>query len=164
MVKKDIILKIVWQRVAAKKARHRTEETDTTKQSIDNDFAFVTNEVTYVTILASDWLADLVATTHIARDKNIFIDYQEEIAQIERITPGATLQTHGRGTVALQFKVNETIFPVTLTNVKYASAAPNNLISVGRLTDKGYTVNFTTTGAEFISRTGVIFGIGCKVG
>ena len=167
--KKRHYIKDCWAKGGGKEGQapkwfKQPKETDTAKQSIDNNFAFVTNEVTCVTISASDWLGDSAAITHIAWDKNIFIDYQEEIAQIEGITPGATLCTHGRGTVALQFKVNDTIFPVTLSNVKHAPAAPNNLISIGRLTDKGCTVNFTTTGAEFKLRTGVIFGIGRKVG
>ena len=71
---------------------------------------------------------------------------------------------NGQGTVPLEFKVNKTIYLVMLTDVKHAPAAPNNLISVGHLTNKGCTANFTPTGVEFKSGTRVIFGIGWKVG
>ena len=66
--------------------------------------------------------------------------------------------------VPLEFKVNNTVYLVTLTDVKHAPIAPNNIISVGCLTDKGCTANFTATSVEFKSGTRVIFGIGQKVG
>ena len=114
--------------------------------------------------MASDWLADSTATTHIARDRSNFIDYKDESSQIEGITPGAVLKRDGQSTVPLKFKINKTIYLVTLTDVKHAPAAPNNLISVGRLTNKGCTTNFTAASVEFKSSTGVIFDIGWKVG
>ena len=76
--KKGHCIKDYWAKGGGKEGQalkwfKQPKEIDTTKQSND-DFVFVTNEVTYVTILASDWLADSAATTHIAWDKNIFID------------------------------------------------------------------------------------------
>ena len=66
------------------------------KQSEDVDFAFVANnEIALATISASDWLADSVATTHIARNRNDFTSYVEESLVIKGITPGAILRTHG---------------------------------------------------------------------
>ena len=84
--KKGHYIKDCWEKGGGKEGQvvkwfKQHKETDTAKQSND-DFALVTNEVTYATISASDWLADLATTTHIAWDKSNFIDYHEETAQI----------------------------------------------------------------------------------
>ena len=72
------------------------KEKDSAKQSEDADFAFTANnEIALATIPASYWLADSVATTHIARNRNDFTSYIKESSVIEGITPGAVLLTHG---------------------------------------------------------------------
>ena len=114
-------------------------------------------------ILASDWLADSAATTHIARDKSNFINYWEEIAQIKVLPQEQPSKHTGQGTVPLGFKVNNKVYSVTLTDVKHTPTVPNNLISVGWLTDKGHIANFTTNSVEFTTGSGVIFSIGWKV-
>jgi hypothetical protein len=53
---------------------------------------------------------------------------------------------------------------VELCDVKHVLEAPNNLSSIGRLTDKNNTVTFTSTGVEFKARAGVIFAQGQKSG
>ena len=71
------------------------KEKDSAKQSEDADFAFAANnEIALATISASDWLADSVATTHIAQNRNDFTSYIEESLVFEGITPDAVLQTH----------------------------------------------------------------------
>ena len=72
---------------------------------------FVTNnDIALAVISASDWLADSVATTHIAQNGTAFMSYSEEPSTIEGITPGAVLWTHGRGTVTVKFKVKDKIY------------------------------------------------------
>ena len=48
--------------------------------------------------------------------------------------------------------------------MKHAPEAPNNLISIGQLTDNSHLALFTATRIQFKSGTGVIFGEGRKVG
>jgi hypothetical protein len=66
--------------------------------------------------------------------------------------------------VAIGFKVGEKVYSITLKDVKHAPDSPNNIISIGRLTDNGHSAVFTPTGVEFKSKLGVIFGIGRKNG
>ena len=83
---------------------------------------------------------------------------------IEGITPRAVLQTHGQGTVAVEIKVKNKIYTTTLQDIKHAPDVPNNLISIGCLTDNGHLALFTATSIQFKSRTRVIFSEGQKVG
>ena len=72
------------------------------------------------------------------------MDYISELNEIEGIVPGSPLKTIGRGTIKLDFLVNnKQTFTVQLKDVKHAPTAPNNLISVGRLTDHNYLAHFT---------------------
>ena len=139
----------------------KTRDTDTTKQTEQSDFAFMANAAS---ISMTDWLADTAASTHIARNKQDFITYSEGSSEIAGIVPGASLKTKGRGSVTLEFKVNEKVYSVVLRDVKHAPEAPNNLISVGRLTGNGHSALFTPVGVQFKERSGTIFGMGRKVG
>ena len=118
----------------------KPKNANSTKQSEETEFAFITNnDIVSAAILASEWLADSAVTTHIAWNKNAFMNYMEEPSTIEEITLGAVLQTHSWGTVAVKFKVKNKIknkiYTTTLQDEKYAPDAPNNLISIGHLTD-----------------------------
>ena len=119
------------------------KEKDSAKQTDERDFAFMANNMALASISASDWLADSAATTHIARQRTDFESYTAETSDIEGITPGASLRTHGRGNVPVEFKVKDKSYSATLQDVKHAPNAPNNIISIGWLTDNGHTANFT---------------------
>ena len=120
--------------------------------------------MTLATIIPSDWIANSGSSTHIAQNRLDFTNYIEDPFEIDVVAPGATLWTCGWGTVTIQFKVNNKIYTVQLHDVKYASEAPNNIISVGWLTDNGHFCNFTPTGVEFKSSSGTIFVAGQKIG
>ena len=112
-----------------------------------------------------DRLARQLCSKHAHRSQQgRFLDYMADSTLIGGITPGAPLKTHGRGTVPLEFKVGTNTFTVTLNDIKHAPEAPNNLLSVGRLTDAGHLAIFTITGVEFKSKVGTTFRVGTKVG
>ena len=73
----------------------KPKDRESAKKTEESDFAFVSAESALISISATNWLADLAATTHIARNKLDFITYEEESSEIEGITPGATLHTQG---------------------------------------------------------------------
>ena len=68
---------------------------DAAKQADENDFAFMVNEVALISISASDWLADLAASTHIACNQKDFLTYLADHSEIDGITPGTSLIAHG---------------------------------------------------------------------
>ena len=59
--------------------------------------------------------------------------------------------------------MDESIYMVNLWDVKNAPDSPNNLISIGRLTDNRHSALFTATKVKFKARNGTIFGMGQKV-
>jgi gag-polypeptide of LTR copia-type/Pol polyprotein, beta-barrel domain/Domain of unknown function (DUF4219) len=137
---------------------------DTANQSEEKEFAFVSKEVAYTALSTSDWLADSAATTHIARNRADFTSYIAKPSEIEGISPDAILRTHSHGSINMEFKIGAKMNTVELCDVKHAPDMPNNLISMGRLTDKNNTATFTGTGVEFKTRAEVIFAQGQKSG
>ena len=91
-----------------------------------------------------------------------FESYTPEASDNEGITPGASLRTYERGNVLVEFKVKNKTYSVTLQDVKHAPNAPNNIISIGWLTDNTYTAHFTKSIVEFMSKNGIMFGTGRK--
>ena len=69
---------------------------DIAKQAQEKEFTFVSKEVPYSAISASDWLADSAAMTHIVRSQNDFASYAKELSEVKGISPSAILwTTHG---------------------------------------------------------------------
>ena len=52
-------------------------------------------------------------------------------------------------TIYIEFKVGTKTNTIELCDVKHVPDMPNNLISIGCLTDKGSSATFTSTGVEF---------------
>ena len=96
------------------------------EKSTNNDFAFTSTDTCVAAISASDWLANSAATTHIARNRSHFTDYISKLNEIKGIVPGLPLKTIGRGTIKLDFLVNnKQTFTVQLKDVKHTPTAPN---------------------------------------
>ena len=112
----------------------------------------------------TDWLADSVASIHIARNREDSSTYTSDSTIINGITPSTSLKTQGRGTVPLEFKVGNNIFTVKLNDVKYVPEVPNNLIGIGCLMDGGHLAKITAISIEFKLKSGTIFRVGRKVG
>ena len=134
------------------------------KQAEEKEFAFMSKEVAYSAISASDWLADSAAMTHIARSQSDFTNYAKELSKSEGISPSAVLHTRGQGSVHIEFKVSAKVNTIELCDIKHAPDALNNLISIRQLTDKGNSATFNGTSMEFKTWAGVIFAQGQKHG
>ncbi|KIJ40496.1 hypothetical protein M422DRAFT_49072 [Sphaerobolus stellatus SS14] len=103
---------------------------------------------------ASNRFSDTAASVHLTNNRSHFSEYWAIPSEVDGIFPGMALQIEGIGTVSLQLKVGNKVHTVKLTNVKYALDTPNNLLSIGRLTD----------GVKFKSPNEVIFAKGQKIG
>ena len=122
----------------------------------------MSKEVAYSAISASDWLADSAVMTHIVRSRSDFTNYAEELSEIKGISPSAVLHMWGQGLVHIEFKVGAKINTIELCDIKHAPDAPNNLISIRHLTDKGNLATFNSTSMEFKTQARVIFAQGQK--
>ena len=90
------------------------------------------------------------------------MNYAKELSKIKGISPSAVLHMQGQGSVHIEFKVGTKINTIELCDIKHTPDAPNNLISIGKLTNKGNSATFNGTSMEFKTQARVIFAQGQK--
>ncbi|HEV7737029.1 MAG TPA: DDE-type integrase/transposase/recombinase [Chlamydiales bacterium] len=133
---------------------------------MNEDYAFMsgeTNETAYV-ISSSDWLADSAASTHIARERTLFHNYQSAPSEIEGVVAGTMLKVQGHGSVFLNFQVGKKNYKILLNDVKHAPDASSNLLSIRRITAAGYTLSMDGSGVKVRSKNGTIIAEGIRTG
>ena len=88
------------------------------------------------------WLVDSGASSHIVNDKKLFIDMDSTGRDIE--TAGNTIRAEGIGTVELWAETDKGIWvKLTLSNTLFCPTLKRNLLSVGKIQDRGNDVNYT---------------------
>jgi transposase InsO family protein len=134
----------------------KQKESTEAHAAADEEFAFCGDCGDDIALVVSpdSWLADSACTSHIARDRSIFVDYTP--------TPGHQISGFGkapglgRGTIRLESTVEGKTSTITLKNVVHAPDAPFNLISISRAIEAGAAVLFSSPGVKIRSPTGTI--------
>ncbi|KAF5374058.1 hypothetical protein D9757_010721 [Collybiopsis confluens] len=101
-------------------------------QPTETDYAFMGQDSGYNNLPPDTWLIDSACTKHIVRNKSLFSTYSE--------TPGHSVK--GQGTAAIATHSGKHAFNIALRNALHVPDAPFNLISVGCMTQAGFTVKF----------------------
>ena len=94
---------------------------------------------------------DTGSTTHIVRNRDHFIEFKANPSEIDGIIFGSLLKTLSRGAIQMGFWTGDRTFTVRLTGIKHAPDVPNNILSVGWLTDMEHITLFTNEGMKFHS-------------
>lgn len=94
---------------------------------------------------ADDWLADTGAGRHMCNRKDWFSEYAP-LSQKQPIhsASGHIIYAIGVGTIPLESFVDGKCIPCLLTEVLHIPDVKQNLISIGKLTDKGFEARFTS--------------------
>ena len=108
----------------------------------------------------SNWIIASGASQHLSRHRSQFSTYKA-VSQTQSITiaDGTRLQVHGIGDIEIMTKVGA----IRLTDVWQVPNIGASLISVGRMVDAGYTVEFGRTTC-LISNRGVKTDLGYRNG
>lgn len=90
------------------------------------------------------WIIDSGATCHIAGNKAQFTKFDSDHREKVVVANGQQLTALGKGTICVKF-INTfgNTNTVHITDVLYIPGIKGNLISVKRLAEKGYTLNFS---------------------
>jgi transposase InsO family protein len=101
----------------------------------------------YKSVLFDDWYIDSGATTHMCKDKNLFKNIEYNCNTSIVVANGETIKAEGRGDVDIFVKNGKNYVNVTLSEVLYVPDIDSNLISVKRLTERGFIILFEGTNA-----------------
>ena len=113
---------------------------------------------------SEDWLVDTGAGKHMCNRRDWFSDYSVLSKQIPVLTAsGHYIYGVGIGSVPLESFVNGECIRATLTNVLHIPEVQQNLISIGKLADRGFEAHFTGSGLKIVRNKRVV-AVGVREG
>lgn len=94
--------------------------------------------------LMNRWIIDAGASCHIAMDKSLFSTFEEKYKEKVQVADGSEYTSKGIGTVKIKFLDDEeNIVSANLERVLYVREITSNILSVDRLTQKGFALEFS---------------------
>lgn len=100
--------------------------------------------------LADEWIFDSSCTFHISPNKEWFLNFQELGGEVVYMGNGNSCNILGIGSIHLKNQDGST---KVLTYVRYVSDVKKNLIPLGLLESKGFTVSMQAAELKVISGT-----------
>lgn len=101
------------------------------------------------------WCLDSGCTSHLCSDAMRFTELDKSETGRLRLASSATAEIRARGTARIATSVNGQRRNVTLNEVLHVPETRTNLLSVSRITDRGFSVVFDKKKAEIFDRDGV---------
>lgn len=98
--------------------------------------------------LFQNWIIDSGASSHMCSDRNLFSDIQFGSFGDITIASGDKISAKGQGTVTLCVGLTDKRLEIILLNVLYVPNLETNLMSVKKITEKGFSVNFSKYGCH----------------
>lgn len=90
----------------------------------------------------SGFVIDSGATSHMCNDKSLFYSLDERRKGTITVADGELIESCGRGHVNVKIDNDKNPFDTRLSDVAYVPKLESNLLSVKKLTEKGFTVVF----------------------
>lgn len=112
--------------------------------------AFQTKETTYV----KRWCLDSGCTSHLCGDSSKFMDLGKIATEKLNLANNSSTNIIGRGTIRLNAEVEGRLKNVDLEDALLVPDLRTNLLSVSKITDRGFKVIFDEKSARVIDRQG----------
>ena len=124
----------------------------------NGEFTFLAEDP--ASVPGSNWIIDSGASQHLSRNRNEFLTYRS-ISQSQSITiaNGTKLQANGIGDIEIATEIGI----VRLTDIWHVPDIATSLISVTRMVDAGYAVEFGQT-VCFVNNSGLKTNLGYRKG
>lgn len=100
------------------------------------------------------WCIDSGCSAHMCRDLNDFVNIDTGNNGTVNLASNTSTEIQGKGVAALSTLVNGKCKYVKLDNALHVPDLRTNLVSVGKITDKGFEVIFRDRKAEVTDKTG----------
>lgn len=98
------------------------------------------------------WYLDSDCSSHMTGNKKNFIDLDENFNSEVKLGDGKLPRTEGKGTITVQTKGGN---KKLIGDVLYVPNLTSNLLSVGQLLRKGYSIFFMMKNVEYLTRKAI---------
>ena len=105
---------------------------------------------------ARKWCLDSGASSHLIHDLNDFYEISVDTCGTLNLANDTSTKITGKGTGLLTANVLGNKKSVTLTNASHVPDLRTNLLSIGKITDRGYDVIFRQKSADIVNTNGQI--------
>lgn len=113
----------------------------------------------------SSWVIDSGASAHMANDKSFFRSLKQFAGGFITLADGKRTQIQGEGSGVVYGVDGEgNTQKIDVNEVKFVPALSTNLISVSKLSQKGFKVSFDTDGCDIIDSGGTVVATGGRHG
>lgn len=90
-----------------------------------------------------DWIVDSGATCHISYGRDAFMEFNANQREKTAVANGHEVIAEGKGTIVLNFLSDQNVLKkVRMNNVLFVPEIGGNIISVRRLAERGFKVDF----------------------
>jgi len=97
------------------------------------------------------WCLDSGCSAHMYRDEENFVEYNSTIGKVN-LANKASIGIEGKGSVCVTANLDDSIKQVNINNTLHVPELKCNLLSVGKICDKGFKVLFEADGAAIIDK------------
>lgn len=111
------------------------------------------------TIKDSSWIIDSAASVHMSPNKKLFTSLETLSESNVIVADNKSLCVKGKGTITISALVNEQIRDIIIQDVLYVPELGVNLLSVRKITEKGYIVKFDEHTCDIVNANGDIMAV-----
>lgn len=111
--------------------------------------AFGAKETAY----SENWCLDSGCTTHLCRNSENFVKYAESDVKRLNLANSASTEVKAKRTVSINAEVNGQSKTVMISDSLHVPDLRTNLLSVGKITDKGFKVIFDKESATIVDKS-----------
>ena len=136
-----------------KKKKIKPNKEQQVKTVRENDTSLFTFMVRQPEIRGNDrsWLIDSGASSHMCSDKSAFTVMEQSFRSNVTVADGSENRVEGVGDCLIKCAVeNGEIIEITLRGVLYVPTLEGNMISIGKLVEKGVRAVFDNTGCKLV--------------
>lgn len=108
------------------------------------------------TVKTKPWILDSGCTSHLCKDRNSFDKFDTNMTGMLKLASNSSTEVKGNGNVKILLPERERIKRITFENTLYVPDLRNNLISVSKITNKGYNVIFDEKSARVVDKEGLV--------
>lgn len=115
-------------------------------------------------IQRDEWIVDSGSSVHVCNDKNAFMELDESVKKELVVANGKIVATAGIGKIKLKVSNGSGMQNITVEEVLYVPGMAGSLLSVKKLTEKGCSVEFSSTGCKVTKDNRIIIVAGQSEG
>lgn len=140
-----------WSKAKSEQNKNKTENASLYATLVSNENHKM-NTALICSTSEKRWCLDSGCTTHMVKNTDNFKWIDENVSETLNLANSSSTKISAKGAVELVTRMNNNDKTINLSEVLHVPDLRTNLLSVGKIVDKGYRVTFDKYKAEVINK------------